>query len=368
MLGGVVDRTRAGARLHLEAISKRYGEVVAVDRIDLDIAPGEFLTLLGPSGSGKTTTLMVIAGFQQASLGEILLNEQRLTGLPAYRRGFGIVFQNYALFPHMSVADNVAFPLRMRKVSRFDRTSMVAAALDLVRLPGLASRFPSQLSGGQQQRVALARALVFRPPVLLMDEPLGALDKKLRQEMQLEIRRIQQETGTTTVYVTHDQEEALVMSDRLAVMRLGRIEQVGTPAEVYENPQSRFVAEFVGDSNVLPVVLRVEDNRCWAELAESVRLAVMAPDPAVNGQSRFVVIRPEHVSLVHEDATEGPENRLGGVVEEVIYLGESTKLAVRVDTGQRVVARLTRKEAATLGDGQRVSIGWHASDARLVAS
>jgi spermidine/putrescine ABC transporter ATP-binding subunit len=356
----------ASARLQLEAISKRYGDVQAVDQVDLDIAPGEFVTLLGPSGSGKTTTLMVIAGFQAPTSGHVLLNGARLTDTPAYERGFGIVFQNYALFPHMTVSDNIAFPLRMRGVPKSTRASMVEAALDLVRLPGLGARYPSQLSGGQQQRVALARALVFEPPVLLMDEPLGALDKKLRQEMQLEIRRIQQETRTTAIYVTHDQEEALVMSDRLAVMHMGRIEQVGTPADVYENPRSRFVADFVGESNILPVVIRADGSRRWAEIATGVDVPIAAAE-IVDGQAGYLVIRPEQVTVMDSGTGGGADIRIGGEVEEVIYLGDSTKVAVRLGTGQKMVARVAPSHDAVLQDGQRVAVGWNPRDARLVS-
>src|SRR4051794_16533896 len=243
----------AGLPLRLDRLNKRFGDFVAVDEISLEIAGGEFLTLLGPSGSGKTTTLMMIAGFTEPSSGHIRLGDRPIDALPSYRRGFGMVFQNYALFPHMTAAENIGFPLKMRGVSSNDRARRVAGALEMVRLPDFGARYPNQLSGGQQQRVALARALVYNPPVLLMDEPLGALDKKLREEMQLEIKRIQKELGITAIYVTHDQEEALVMSDRIAVMNHGEIEQVDGPSRIYEHPATRFVADFIGESNIIPL-------------------------------------------------------------------------------------------------------------------
>ena len=242
---------RLGAPLALQAIAKRYGGVTAVDRLSLEVASGEFVSLLGPSGSGKTTTLMMIAGFIIPSSGSILLDGKNITRLPPYRRNIGMVYQNYALFPHMTVGRNVAFPLRMRGVGRDEIARRVGRALELVQLKGLSERRPTELSGGQQQRVALARALVFEPPLLLMDEPLGALDKKLRQELQSEIKRIQRETRGTVIYVTHDQEEALSLSDRVVVLNHGRIEQVGPPGELYERPRTRFVAEFLGAANFL---------------------------------------------------------------------------------------------------------------------
>ena len=237
--------------VRLQNLAKQFGSVTAVDSVSLDISRGEFITLLGPSGSGKTTTLMMVAGFEVPTAGEIYIAGEPMAYKPPYKRDIGMVFQNYALFPHMKVHDNIAFPLNNRKVPKPKTDQKVNAALDLVKLAGFGSRNPKQLSGRQQQRVALARALVFDPSVLLMDEPLGALDKKLREHMQLEIKRIQETLGITVIYVTHDQSEALTMSDRIVVMNEGRIEQVGTPSELYEGPANRFVADFIGESNFL---------------------------------------------------------------------------------------------------------------------
>ena len=252
-----------GARIVLNDVTKYYGDVGAVLGVTLDVAPGEILTLLGSSGSGKTTTLLIVAGFHAPSSGDVWVDERDVTNLPPERRNVGIVFQHYALFPHMSVAENIAFPLRMRGLRSSDICSKVTAALELVRMSGFDTRYPSQLSGGQQQRVALARATVFQPPVLLLDEPLGALDKKLRDKMQLELKELQSKTGITMIYVTHDQTEALSLSDRIAVMHDGRIEQIGTPSDLYERPATRFVADFVGDSNFLSgIVTSRRSDKC----------------------------------------------------------------------------------------------------------
>ncbi|ACZ40033.1 ABC transporter ATP-binding protein [Sphaerobacter thermophilus] len=354
-----------GARVQLIDLVKIYGDTPAVDHVSIDIAPGEFLTLLGPSGSGKTTTLMMIAGFVTPSGGQILVNGEDIAYLPPHQRNIGVVFQSYALFPHMTVADNIAFPLRMRKYPKADIARAVAEALELVRLTGFENRKPRQLSGGQQQRVALARAMVFRPPVLLMDEPLGALDKKLREEMQVEIKRIQESTGITTVYVTHDQEEALTLSDRIVVMRNGRIEQVGTPRELYEQPVSTFVADFIGESNFIEGQCERDGSRLLLRTSDGITLSL--PDGAdVQPGSRVrMAIRPERIVLVTETLT---DNVLDGTVEEVIYVGESTRLRVRI-TGEwsLSVKQQNRADAAVWKRGDRVRVGWKASDAVLVS-
>jgi len=317
----------------LRGIRKTYGDVVAVDRVDLEIARGEFFTMLGPSGSGKTTTLRVIAGFERPDEGRVLLRGADVTDRPPYARDVNTVFQDYALFPHMSVADNVAYGLKVKGVPRAQRRSRVDEALELVRLGGFGPRKPLQLSGGQRQRVALARAIVNRPEVLLLDEPLGALDLKLRQEMQIELKRIQQEVGITFLYVTHDQEEALTMSDRVAVFNHGLIEQVGSPADVYERPETEFVAGFVGVSNVL-----------------------------VRSGRRFT-IRPEKIHLLGEDETAEPGMQLErGVVQEVVYVGMVTRYVVALDAGDTLVVvrqNLERSSAETLADrGRRVQLAW----------
>jgi putative spermidine/putrescine transport system ATP-binding protein len=332
-------RTEAAPDIRLRGLGKRYGETAAVDGVDLDVGRGEFFTLLGPSGSGKTTTLRLIAGFERPDAGTIELRGRDVSALPPFERDVNTVFQDYALFPHMTVAQNVEYGLRVRKVGRDERRTRVAEALEMVRLPQLGARKPGQLSGGQRQRVALARAIVCRPQVLLLDEPLGALDLKLRQEMQVELKRIQQEVGITFVYVTHDQEEALTMSDRLAVFSDGRIEQVGAPAEVYERPASAFIAGFVGVSNVLE-----------------------------RGGRRFTV-RPEKVRLLRDGEDAGELHSEGGVVRDVAYAGMLTRFFVALDGGgelQVVRQNLETSSAEVLGQrGARVTVGWreeHTSD------
>ncbi len=302
--------------VRLEGIAKRYGEVVAVDGIDLDVRDGEFFSMLGPSGSGKTTTLRMIAGFEQPTSGRILLHGGDVTGIPPFDRDVNTVFQDYALFPHLSVGDNIAYGLMVRKVPRAERIARVADAMRMVRLEGYERRKPAQLSGGQRQRVALARALVNRPRVLLLDEPLGALDLKLREDMQIELKAIQQQVGITFIYVTHDQEEALTMSDRLAVFNAGRIEQLGTPADVYERPATRFVAGFVGTSNLL----------------------TGAAATAILGRAGTFTIRPEKIRLAPADAEAGPdETAAGGTIFSVVYLGPDTRYIVELDVGTRLV-------------------------------
>lgn len=352
-----------GARLQLIELTKVYGEVIAADRVTLDIAPGEFITLLGPSGSGKTTTLMMVAGFVIPTSGQILVNGEDIAFRPPHKRNIGMVFQNYALFPHMTVAENIAFPLKMRKWRRDEIERAVKEALQLVRLPGFEERYPRQLSGGQQQRVALARALVFRPPVLLMDEPLGALDKKLREEMQLEIKHIQESLNITTIYVTHDQEEALTMSDRIAVMRDGRIEQVGTPRELYERPVSEFVANFIGESNFLEGRFERRDGRGYLVTDDGWRIAVQSGDDVSAGERVTIALRPERIVLGEERG----DNRVEATIEEIIYVGEATKFRVRVH-GERIlsVKQPSRLETMRWQRGDRVLLSWRAEDAVLL--
>ena len=363
--------TPPAAELELVAVSKAFGSVVAVDGVSLTVAPGEFLTLLGPSGSGKTTTLMMIAGFESASSGEILLGGRRLTHVPPYRRNLGMVFQHYALFPHMTVYENLAFPLRTRGVARAETRQRVDEALERVRLPGYAARFPAQLSGGQQQRVALARALVYRPPVLLMDEPLGALDKKLREQMQLEIKHIQRELRLTVIYVTHDQEEALTMSDRIAVMRQGRIVQLGLAEDLYERPADEFVADFLGESNFLEVtVTTVIGGVATACTMAGLEMSLPAGEAGGAGTRLTVAIRPERVRLARAGAaSRGADRARGawdGVIEEVVYVGALRKYQVAV-AGQSLLARQQAgAEVASFGEGDRVEVGWSMADLRVV--
>ncbi len=317
----------ADVAVRLEGVVKRFGEagaVVAVAGIDLDVHDGEFFSMLGPSGSGKTTTLRMIAGFDLPSEGRILLHGRDVTTVPPFDRDVNTVFQDYALFPHMTVADNVAYGLMVRKVPKPERATRVAEALRMVRLEGYDDRKPSQLSGGQRQRVALARALVNRPRVLLLDEPLGALDLKLREEMQIELKAIQQQVGITFIYVTHDQEEALTMSDRLAVFNEGRIVQVGAPADVYERPATRFVAGFVGTSNLLA-----------GAVAE-----------AVIGRAGTFTVRPEKIRIAAVDASsEADEHSVPGRIRDVVYLGPDTRYIVVLDAGAELV--VTRQNLAT---------------------
>jgi putative spermidine/putrescine transport system ATP-binding protein len=322
-------------------VVKRYGDVVAVDGIDLEVRDGEFFSMLGPSGSGKTTTLRMIAGFETPTSGRVVLHGADVTKVPPFDRDVNTVFQDYALFPHMTVGDNVAYGLMVRKVPKAERVTRVTEALRMVRLPGYEGRKPAQLSGGQRQRVALARSLVNRPRVLLLDEPLGALDLKLREEMQIELKAIQQQVGITFIYVTHDQEEALTMSDRLAVFNEGRIEQIGAPAEVYERPATRFVAGFVGTSNLLT-----------GAVAE-----------AIVGRAGTFTVRPEKIRIADPSAeVEADENTALGHIRDVVYLGPDTRFIVALDAGSELV--VTRQNLATSStealalQGQAVRLVW----------
>ena len=363
-----------GAALELLRVSKTFGPVIAVDGVSLTVAPGEFLTLLGPSGSGKTTTLMMIAGFESATAGEIMLDGRPLTRVPPYRRNLGMVFQHYALFPHMTVYDNVAFPLRTRGATRTETNQRVAEALDRVHLPGYGARFPAQLSGGQQQRVALARALAYRPPVLLMDEPLGALDKKLREQMQLEIKHIQRELQLTVIYVTHDQEEALTMSDRIVVMRHGRVVQLGPPEDLYERPADQFVADFIGQSNFLVVTVRsIQDGIATAVTDDGLDVSLVG-EAGAEGTRVTLALRPERVRLAPAGAstraTAVPDPTApqwwAGVIEEVVYIGATRKYQVRLRGQVLVAQQQARADVAGLRAGERVTVGWSMADLRVV--
>ena len=318
--------------VELVGVSKRYGAVIALDALDLAVYEGELLSLLGPSGCGKTTTLNVIAGFAAPDAGRVVIDGDDVTAEPAWRRGLGVVFQSYALFPHMSVADNVAFGLRERGIGKVEIAERVRQALALVRLPAVASQRPHQLSGGMQQRVALARALVIRPRVLLLDEPLAALDRKLREEMRAELRDIQRTVGITTVFVTHDQHEALGLSDRVAVMSAGRVEQLGSPREVYERPATRFVADFIGASSVLEG--RALDGET-VELAGGVRLQVALREGPAPGRAVRLLVRPERVELGGVGA-----NALAARVASVMYLGDHCEVRLELAGGHRLLATL----------------------------
>ena len=355
--------------MRLERVSKRFNDVVAVNDLSLQVEHGEFFSMLGPSGCGKTTTLRMIAGFEAVSSGTVYLGEQDVTDVPPYRRNVNTVFQSYALFPHLNVFENVAFGLRRRRVSTNEIGQRVGRMLELVELPGYERRRISQLSGGQQQRVALARALINEPQVLLLDEPLGALDLKLRKQMQLELKRIQTEVGITFIYVTHDQEEAMTMSDRIAVMRRGRIEQLGPPEELYERPATEFVAGFLGVSNLLDAkVGNRRDALVELELPTGTRLHAPA-DGLSAGDAVRIGVRPEKLHLSHlasaddePSTTSDDKNWLEGRVVDASYLGISTQYVVRTDDGHDMLVYSQNLEVTGAGDqlsaGERVRLSW----------
>jgi len=367
-------RPAAGERpaLVLRALTKHFGSAVAVDGIDLDVRPGEFLTLLGPSGSGKTTTLRMVAGFMAPTSGSIEIDGSDMTRVPPHRRDVGMVFQNYALFPHMTAAENVAFPLRMRRRPGAEIKKRVGEALDLVKLGSFGDRYPRQLSGGQQQRIALARAVVFEPRLLLMDEPLGALDRKLRESLQLEIIRVSRELGATVLYVTHDQEEALVMSDRIAIFSMGRIEQLGSGADLYDRPASLFVADFIGESNILRGRYEVDGGAGgWMTRDETrwrVGAASAGRSDVASGAAAALVVRPERMRVLADGATPDGLNTADATVDEVLYLGPDIKYQLALPWGQRISIREPRElDARELERGERVRIGWKVEDGLLVA-
>ncbi len=339
----------AGGEVTLVGLTKRFADVIAVDAIDVSVAGGEFFSLLGPSGCGKTTTLRMIAGFDQPTSGQILLDGVDVARRPPYKRNVNTVFQSYALFPHLRVFDNVAFGLRRSGVDKAEVRRRVADALAQVELTGLERRKPSQLSGGQQQRVALARALVLRPAVVLLDEPLGALDAQIRRNLQVELKALQENVGLTFIYVTHDQEEALTMSDRLAVMNAGRIEQLGPPKHVYEQPDTTFVAAFLGISNLISGVARAGvSGRCTVQIGEF-ELHASGGDLAARGETKLM-IRPERVRMEPHGA--GGENRIPGIVERVVYRGNADQVFIRLAGGDQIQALVQNA-----GDASRPETG-----------
>ncbi len=351
------------ADVELRGITKRYGSVRALDDFSLQVSAGEFFTLLGPSGCGKTTALRSIAGFVTPDGGEVFIKGTRVTLLPPHRRRVGMVFQHYALFPHRTVAQNIAFGLRMQRTPRPEIDRRVEEALALVQLPEHGRRFPRQLSGGEQQRVALARAVVTRPTVLLLDEPLGALDKKLRERMQVELKRLQREIGITTIYVTHDQEEALTMSDRIAVMRSGRAEQTGSPLEIYERPRNAFVADFIGTTNLLRGRLVHHDGQVATVDCRGAKLRVADAVPGEAGEA-VIALRPEKVYL---DTAEPMENVLPAAVTQLVYMGDTIVYSLRTDEGIELQASLLSR-SGTLPHpvGSRVTAGFRAETASLL--
>ena len=327
------------AFVEFDGVCKTYdGKSNVVDRLDLAIAEGEFLSLLGPSGSGKTTTLMMLAGFERPTAGHIRLKGKSIEALPPYKRNFGMVFQNYALFPHMTVRENLAFPLSVRGIGKDEAAGRVKRALDMVRLPGMETRMPAQLSGGQQQRVAVARALVFEPQLILMDEPLGALDKQLREEMQLELRGLHDRLGITMIYVTHDQSEAMTMSDRVAVFHQGRIQQVDDPKRLYERPVNLFVASFIGESNRLKarVVEDCQAGVCAVQIEGGATVRGLAAGPCRSQAPATVSIRPEHVNVAAAGHHANGDNRLPARVAESIFLGGHVRVCLQTAAGDLV--------------------------------
>ncbi|MBM3522679.1 MAG: ABC transporter ATP-binding protein [Alphaproteobacteria bacterium] len=359
---------RIGAALHLRGLTKRYGDVLAADNVDLEVRPGELLTLLGPSGSGKTTLLMMLAGFTEPTDGAILVDGKDVSALPPHRRNIGVVFQHYALFPHMTVAENIAFPLQMRGQRGEDVARKVREALELVQMPQMAARFPAQLSGGQQQRVAFARAIVFDPPVLLLDEPLGALDRKLRDAMQIELKQLHARLGLTMIYVTHDQSEALALSDRIAVVEAGRIAQLGTPRELYETPRSSFVADFLGESNFISATLRSSgDDVCRAESSDGLALTARPAGENAVGSPIHIVVRPERILVGDESASLA--NRFVGSVEDVSYVGEAVRYRVRLGAALAVTAKVQNRGAynAIGAAPTTLAVGWSAEDSIVFA-
>ena len=362
------DPGQAQPQIRFAGISKSYdGTTTVVDDLNLDVAQGEFLTLLGPSGSGKTTTLMMLAGFEQPSAGDIFVDGQRINDLPTFRRNFGVVFQNYALFPHMTVAQNLAFPLRMHKVAKSEIPGRVKKALQTVKMDAFSERMPGQLSGGQQQRIALARALVFEPRMVLMDEPLGALDKQLREHMQLEIRELHRELGVTMLYVTHDQSEALTMSDRIAVFHEGKIQQIADPQTIYEQPSNPFVASFIGENNRLEgVVESVSGEEVAVRTARGALISARTREPLAAGDAVQVVIRPERVSLAGPEADSA--TRVKATIKEVIYHGDHLRVAVDAEGCSELVARLPHSDDLVLPqEGASCHVTWHRRNALAFA-
>ncbi|UVK50182.1 ABC transporter ATP-binding protein (plasmid) [Mesorhizobium sp. AR02] len=352
--------------LKFSDVQKTYdGKTLVVKNLNLDIARGEFLTMLGPSGSGKTTTLMMLAGFEVPTRGRILLDGRPIDNLPPHKRDIGMVFQNYALFPHMTVEENLAFPLKVRKLGKAQTEAKVKRTLEMVQLGAYGKRLPGQLSGGQQQRVALARALCFDPKLVLMDEPLGALDKQLRDQMQHEIRHLHKALGVTIVYVTHDQGEALTMSDRVAVFNDGIVQQLGSPADLYELPQNAFVAQFVGDNNLLRGTVAATDGaNCTVEIVGTGNVQALAINAKSAGRPAMIALRPERI---HLDPSPGSlPNIFSARVEELIYLGDHLRIRVAVGVHTLEIKLPNSGSGVQLQPGHQVTVGWRTEDCRAL--
>ena len=355
-----------GAAIRLDRVTKMYGLSAAVKDLDLTVGKGEFVTLLGSSGSGKTTTLMMMAGFTTPTKGRISIGGHDVTALPPGKRDLGVVFQNYALFPHLTIAQNLAFPLELRSKSKKEITDKVTTALEMVQLADKGGRYPRELSGGQQQRIALARAIIFEPQALLMDEPLGALDKNLREQMQMEIKRLHSALGATVVFVTHDQEEALTMSDRIAVMQDGRIAQIAPPREIYERPANRWVAEFIGQSNFLAGRIDGRDEAAYSVLLDSGERVRAFGDTGMSvGQRVTGILRPESVRLADTDTTSTAS--LKATVADSIYFGHKIKFSVKLPDGTLLVAQTSRDGHTAIPEvGARVSLTWNPESIWLI--
>lgn len=348
-------------------VQKSYdGETLVVKDLNLDIAKGEFVTMLGPSGSGKTTCLMMLAGFEPATHGEIYLNDRPINKVPPHKRGIGMVFQNYALFPHMTVAENLAFPLQVRGMSKDEQERRVKRVLEMVELPQMGGRRPAQLSGGQQQRIAVARALVFEPDLVLMDEPLGALDKQLREQMQYEIKHIHESLGVTVVYVTHDQSEALTMSNRIAVFNDGVIQQLSTPDDLYERPENSFVAQFIGENNKLSgTVKSVKNGRCSVKLDSGQTVTAKPVNIGEVGSRTLLSIRPERVEIAPRKKKD--TNVLDGRIEELIYLGDHIRTRMSVGGHDDFIVKVPNNAGHhVLKEGEMAKVGWIAEDCRAL--
>ena len=361
----VQDRHDSRPFVQFDNVQKSYdGENLVVKGFNLDIQKGEFITLLGPSGSGKTTCLMMLAGFETATHGDIRLDGKSINNIPPHKRGIGMVFQNYALFPHMTVAENLAFPLQVRKIPKADRDQRVKGALDMVQMGSFGGRRPSQLSGGQQQRIALARALVFEPEVVLMDEPLGALDKQLREHMQFEIKHLHERLGVTVVYVTHDQSEALTMSDRIAVFNDGIVQQLATPSDLYERPENAFVAQFIGENNkLMGTVKSIENGVATVEFATGQQAQALAVNCAGVGKQTLCSIRPERVRL----GDKAGENAVDGKVLELIYLGDHIRCRMEVHGSDEFIVKVPNAgDGSMLSVGQSIKVGWDKNDCRAL--
>lgn len=358
--------------VELHNVTKKFGSFTAVKDVSLAIQEGEFFSLLGPSGCGKTTNLRMIAGFELPTEGEIYLHGKPVGQLPPFKRNVNTVFQSYALFPHLTIEQNVAFGLEMKKVPKPEIAQRVQEALEMVRLPNVGQRTPNQLSGGQKQRVALARAIINRPEVLLLDEPLGALDLKLRKAMQLELKELQRELGITFVFVTHDQEEALVMSDRIGVMSDGHLLQVGTPQEIYEQPANRFVADFIGETNFLPCkILNYADGVAAVSVANQLTMKASCAAVVANGQDATLTIRPEKIHLHRADtAAPAGEVLFNGRITEAVFLGTDTRFRIELAPGAAVEVRQQNMDVAAerMTEGEAVAVSWHPRSAQVLTS